>query len=69
MIDSPRSKLRGIIDPLHIFFIALANPAASYGECARRIQFFMREREQRVVVHVLIFLITILSNNYKNSNV
>ena len=37
-IDSPRSKLRGIIDPLYKFLIALANPAASYGECARRIQ-------------------------------
>ncbi|MBL7111686.1 MAG: methionyl-tRNA formyltransferase [Bacteroidales bacterium] len=36
-IDSPRSKLRGIIDPLYKFLIALANPAASYGECARRI--------------------------------
>ena len=38
VIDSPRSKLRGIIDPLYKFLIALANPAASYGECARRIQ-------------------------------
>jgi hypothetical protein len=31
-IDSSRSKLRGIIDPLYIFFIVLANPEASYGD-------------------------------------
>ena len=32
------AELRGIFDPLYLFFIVLANPAASYGECARRIQ-------------------------------
>ena len=33
-IDSPRPECsgRGIIDPLYKFLIALANPAASYGE-------------------------------------
>ena len=37
-IDSPRRKLRGDIDPLYKFLIALANPAASCGVSERRIQ-------------------------------
>ena len=39
------AELRGIFDPLYKFLIALANPAASYGDCARRIQ---NELEQQL---------------------
>ena len=35
-IEDPRSKLRGIFDPLlGIFYFMLADPEASFGECAR----------------------------------
>jgi hypothetical protein len=37
IIEEPRSKLRGIFDrkELGLFFVSLANPAASGGECTR----------------------------------
>ena len=37
-IEAPRRKRRGIFDPILFIIFVPANPAASYGECARRIQ-------------------------------
>jgi hypothetical protein len=62
IIEEPRSKLRGIFDrkELGLFFVSLANPAASGGECTRCCGSIHNNKKKRAEALFFVFRLVVI---------